>query len=92
MKKDKHKTKVIFLKNTQNNETDIFAFFPNEHYFDSNDTLYNYMNMFTSYSHIGQHSVCCLQYALESKKATIDEYSNLFTELCEIGYNLEIIN
>ena len=100
MKKDSHKTKVQFLMNCETFEklgfadseglkesgiyNDLFAFFPDEKY--NSDP-----NMFTSYSHIGQHSGCHLDYAKESRDATPEEYNALKLELESLGYNLEIV-
>lgn len=83
MKKDTHKTKVIFLINETNGE--LFAFFPEENYTTFSGDLK------TSYAHLGQHSVCSISYAKESRKATKLEYSELKEELETIGYNLEMV-
>ena len=81
MKTDKHKTDVKFLVN----ENDLFAFFPNENY-DNGNLLKS------AYSHIGQHSACCEDYAEASRPATQSERKDLITELQSIGYNLNILN
>jgi len=80
MKKDNFKTKVIFLYNKQ--ENDLFAFFPG--------TLNKLTNKAESYAHMGQHSPCHIDYAKESKFATKKQYHDLFIELENIGYNLQI--
>jgi len=82
MKTDKYKTAVKFLVNGN----DIFAFFPRESYDDF------HTNLFTAYSHVGQHSSCLVQYADESRPATAEERKPLIKELESIGYNLEILN
>ena len=89
------KTKVQFLVNENYGEfPDIFAFFPEEYYNrEAGET------MKISYSHIGQHSACCDDYANESREATEEEYKPLYDELtkffdgytCIAGYDLEII-
>lgn len=82
-------TKVLFLieKPEGNLPCDAFAFFPGMPHNDSSPTL------FTSYSHIGQHSSCCLDYANECKEANYNEYSDLLRELIGQGYNdLQIMN
>lgn len=87
MKKDKFKTKVQFLKNislSNDDEVILYAFFPEELYSDD-EWLFN------SYSHIGQHSCCHIDYAKDSTKATYEEYKDLAQELESMGYNLEII-
>lgn len=78
------KTKVIFLVNENYGEfPDIFAFFPEENELD---------DCRLSYSHIGQHSSCCFEYAKESRLATKEEYKNLYNELTNlVGYDLEIV-
>jgi hypothetical protein len=83
MKKDNFKTKVVFLFDHENEHEcpDVYAYFPEKHPKDG---------FFTAYSHIGQHSQCCLDYAKESRPATIEEYADLKTELESIGYILEI--
>lgn len=83
MKKDSYKTDVKFL--IEKPQGNVFAFFPNERYDNSNPTL------FTSYAHIGQHGSCCLQYANECKAATESEYTSLKLELESIDYNLKIV-
>ena len=75
------KTNVKFLVN----KDDIFAFFPNENYDNGDITK-------ASYSHIGQHSACCEDYADESRPATEAERAGLIKELTNIGYKLNIIN
>ena len=75
------KTKVKILVN--NNE--VYAFFPEEKY--NND-----FGLYDSYSHIGQHSACHIDYANESRKATNEERKSLIEELKSIGYNLDILN
>lgn len=77
------KTKAIFLVNENND--DVFAFFPEE------EANMYVSEMKTSYSHIGQHSACHLDYARESRLATKKEYSELKTELETIGYDLELV-
>lgn len=43
-----------------------------------------------SYAHLGQHSACCLNYALEQPEATEEQYANLKAELESIGYVLRV--
>ncbi len=76
-----NKTKVCFLINESDKEAgeDLFAFFP-------------FLN-FLAYSHLGQHSGCCLDYALESREASLNEAEDLYKELVSIGYNdLELVS
>ena len=84
MKKDIHKTKVVFLINESDDSEDLFAFFPEEEYHSEPS------NTKMSYAHIGQHSACVMDYAKESRVATKEEYSDLEKELESIGYNLEL--
>lgn len=54
---------------------DVVAFIP--------ETLvHKYMIM--SYMHIGQHSEASLEYYLSTEKASENEYSDLYKELCGI--------
>lgn len=73
--------KVKFLMES---ETDVFAFFPEDKY--NPDP-----NVFWSYSHVGQHSGCHIDYANECKAATPEQYEPLLNELKQIYDNLEII-
>lgn len=80
MKTQTEITKVQFLYNLKCN--DVFAFFPE----------LDYDNFFkTSYSQIGQHSACSIDYAKESVQATSEQSEPLKLELESIGYKLEII-
>jgi len=85
MKTDRAKTKVIFLINEKDGDSDLFAFFPEEEH-----SMY-ITETKTSYSHVGQHSACHLDYAREARKATEEEYKDLKAEVEEIGYNLEMV-
>lgn len=82
-------TLVIFLKE-QGIVTEkgyeylsVFAYFP----FEIGDSHGNR----TCYSHIGQHSSCCYEYAVECTEATPTEYLALKRELNDIGYKLQVI-
>lgn len=74
-------TLVKFLKDRETNE--VFAYFPNINY---NERLYG-SSQKESYSHIGQHSACSVEYSLECEEANKEEYSELLTELEQIGYS-----
>jgi predicted secreted protein len=78
MKKDTHITKVQFriLRD------EVFAVFPYDVNKDTNVTCY---------SHIGQHSTCDVFINTFSKPATKEQYKDLFNELKNIGYNLQVI-
>jgi hypothetical protein len=79
-------TKVIFLlEPTEEGTEQVFAYFPEMYY---NRELYK--TTFTSYSHIGQHSGCHIDYAKECKEATPEQYQELKKELENIGYKLEL--
>lgn len=82
------KTPVQFLieKPEGNLPCQVFAFFPEEKY----NSIEN--GTFYSYSTIGQHSACHIDYAKECKEATKEEYLPLMKELKQIGYNLNILN
>ena len=62
------KVKVLFRKN----DGGVYAFFP--------EATANY-GMVMTYAHIGQHSEASLEFYLNSKKATKEEYANLLSEL-----------
>jgi hypothetical protein len=82
------KTKVMFLANEKGNPEfgpEIFAYFPEEPY-NSNPKLK------PCYAHVGQHGVCHVEYADESREATWQEYKDLYFELLGIGYDLEVID
>ena len=67
---DDYKTDVIFL--IDKDGTDVFAYFPNEEY----DDQYK-----TCYAHVGQHSACSEEYAMECEIATEAQYKELKEEL-----------
>ncbi len=69
---------------------EVFAYFPNEHYYHKEHKDYN--KMFMCYSHIGQHSSVHIDYANECKEATKEQYNSLADELTRQGYNLNILN
>lgn len=78
--KDKDKTKVVFRKFP---EGDVIALFPDE--------AYDWHGNIMSYLHIGQHGGASPDLLDELENATESEYSDLFSELESIGYNLEVI-
>lgn len=87
MKKDKHKTKALFLIEQETDlkiPVSIFAYFPHEK-FDAKGNN-------TCYSHIGQHSGCSVQYSNECKTAEYNQFYELAKELSGLGYNLTILN
>ncbi|MGR3221256.1 MAG: hypothetical protein ACUZ8H_15785 [Candidatus Anammoxibacter sp.] len=75
------KTKVIFY-NAGDNE--VFAFFPDELYDDGVNP-----NLHTSYSHVGQHSPCHIDYLNVCNLATKQESESLKAEMKQIGYDLK---
>tara|TARA_R110000772_G_scaffold47429_3_gene108417 strand:+ start:237 stop:485 length:249 start_codon:yes stop_codon:yes gene_type:complete len=78
-------TRVKFLISIEGDTEDLYAFFPDE-VSDAKGNL-------TAYSHVGQHSGCCIEYALQSTEATKTEYTDLLQELESIGYDdLLILN
>lgn len=84
--KDKAITKVKFLIHPEDSE--VFAYFPEEFY----DGIYD-DQMRTCYAHIGQHSACHPDYAMQCRDATPEEYQELKHELEEVvGYKLKILN
>lgn len=85
MKKDKHKTDVIFRKDTTKEfKGDIFALFPHN--------VDTYKGDVTFYTHVGQHGSADYNHCINtSKLATEEEYKDLKCELESIGYNLNIV-
>ena len=92
--KDKYKTDVQFL--VYKDDTEIFAYFPNEKYFGDDTAVardYGFdLRMRTCYAHIGQHSACHPDYASECIEAPPEAYSDLKNELESIGYDLNVLN
>lgn len=81
------KTKVAFKVsvNPYTKEKEVFAFFPDERDRHCGD-------MFTSYAHVGQHSLCAKSYFDHRRWATFAEYKPLYDELVSIGYKLKVLN
>ena len=73
--------KMIFKKDKVTGE--IVAFFPYE--------FATWQGDFMCYAHNGQHGCADYRYYLDCKKATKDEYKDLYNELKFIGYDIEII-
>ncbi len=91
MKQDVNKVDVIFLIEYDNDTKSsgiTFAYFPQLAWLTVNDRILT----FTSYSHVGQHSGCCPEYAAKCIEASPGEYGDLKSELENIGYNLNILN
>jgi len=88
MKKDKSKTKVLFL--IEGIHEDVLAVFPKEYAL--NKKHQNYKTRFLCYSTVGQHSICDVSYYKNLPPATAEQYKYLKEELESIGYNLEILN
>lgn len=82
-----HKTLVRFLVHPVN--ADLIAYFPQ-----LNHCYNGYRNdLKVCYSHVGQHSSCAKEYALECREASREEYKDLLSELESIGYNnLRVLN
>ena len=79
-------TKVAFKieVNPSTKGREVFAFFPDDHH---------YGDFYTSYSHVGQHSLCEKPYFDRRKWANFHEYEALYRELVRIGYDdLEVLN
>jgi len=85
MKKDKFKTKVIFLIE---DDGDILAFFTEAH---ENSQGLPKGDFYTCYAHVGQHNACNIWYAKGLKTAAPEQYKDLAAELESEGYNLEIL-
>ena len=65
-------TKVKFYRDETG---EVFAFFPDEYFNLDMDP-----DLFTSYTHIGQHSACSLEYTKSLKPATRLEFEPLLQE------------
>ena len=81
---EEEKIEVVFLKESDGS---IFAVF-NENY---NSEIYKDIVKW-SYSSIGQHGACHIDYISECEVASPVEYESLKKELESLGYNLEIID
>lgn len=71
----KESTPVTFYIDNGDNGQ-VFAFFP---------------NTMQSYSHVGQHSACILEYVKSCVPATVEQYEPLKKELESLGYNLTVL-
>ena len=81
-------TKVAFKieKNPHTKQDGVFAFFPMEK--DCHGD-----GMYTSYSHVGQHSLCAKSYFDHRRWAYYSDYIDLYRELVSIGYDdLKVLN
>jgi hypothetical protein len=81
MKKDSHKTQVLFRVDKQNN---VFALFPYE--------IADLKGNVTTYERVGQHGAGDYKHCIKTSRiATKREMLPLLQELQNIGYNLEIV-
>ena len=78
---DKEKTKVIFR---MFGDGQVIALFPE---IIADNLGYNCQ----SYMHVGQHGAASPGLTDKTKLAKQEDYQQLFDELTEIGYNLEVI-
>lgn len=82
-------TRVQFKleRNPRTKGVSVFAFFPDER--DRHDG-----ENYTSYSHVGQHSLCAKSYADKCKWAGFSQYIGLYDELVyQVGYrDLKVMN
>ena len=87
MKKDAHKTKIIFYneitRDAEGNELDrtVLAVFP--------EITNNGYKL--CYAHVGQHSEMAPEYVKDMPLADEAEYKDLFNELENLGYNLWVL-
>ena len=75
-----NRTNVYFLVDESG---EVFAFFPDEYYNLDLDP-----DLRTCYAHIGQHSACSLEYTKTCRNATDAEFTLLYDELTDIGYDI----
>lgn len=93
MEQNKHKTEVQFyvatyeaLEEDEQPFKEVVAVFKDESFIQSDGLYYN------CYVNLGQHSNCSQSFlAQKARKATKKEYQELFNELTNIGYNLELV-
>jgi hypothetical protein len=83
MEKDTEKTDVRFLIHP-NAPDEVYAYFPYEKY----DAEGKYR---MCYAHLGQHSGCDPDYAKESIPALPEQYDELYKELGDVGYTLNVL-
>ena len=85
MKKDKIKTDIIFRKEKSGYfKGEIYALFPHE--------VCNLSGNVTCYAHNGQHGGADYKYCIQKTiPATKSEYMDLYRELSDIGYNINIV-
>jgi len=86
MEIDTEKTYVSFAWEQENsdNNKEIVAFFAPTYY-------ESYGLEYTCYVHVGQHGAYSMEYARGCKEAKPEEYQDLFNELTDIGYNLQVV-
>ena len=85
MRKDKHKTDVVFRYDTTKDwKGTIFALLPHE--------CADHQGNVTTYQHVGQHSAADYLYCIsKSRPATPAEYADLKKEMEGMGYNFNVI-
>lgn len=86
MKKDNHKTKVVFYTIPENEVQggEVIAVFI--------EIKERYPNTYLSYMHLGQHSTVHKDFLKNCKLSEKEEYKNLYKELENRGYNLDDLN
>ena len=79
-------TRVVFrkVKNPYTGDWEIIAFFPD---------FRTSLGRIICYEHVGQHGEADIHfYKYDTKKATPEEYAELYTELTElVGYDLKVM-
>lgn len=106
MKLDKHKTNVSFYLATylayEEDEQplkEVIAVFVDEKYYSETNIGYGGVtkkdveNTFLGYVHLGQHTAVSNSFLAEKCKKITDkeQYQELFNELTQLGYNLNVI-
>ena len=83
MEQSENTTNVVFRKYK---DGEIIALFPNDYYYSEEDK-----DTISSYMHIGQHSGASYTHVIKTTKPALeDEYKDLYNELLNIGYNLNV--
>jgi len=86
MENNKQQKVKFLLEESENGNSQVLAFFP-ENLYNKNTEL-----MYLAYSSNEQHCPCGISYANALTEATKEQYLDLAKELESIGYNLLITN
>ena len=82
MKREKFQVIFRMVYNPYTKEYECEAFFP--------EAVASYGKI-VNYAHIGQHSEAGLEWYWKSKKASPEQYTELYNELKDIYYDVELV-